>query len=155
MGEIGEVYAIVIGFYIFYRIIFESKVVVYDLLLGNNIRRGIGRILEIASLARLRPLYVIRCAYRHFSRMSGSRAIPCFAVHGSLRIRLDLRSRCLAPPISSYIRSWHRWSLISGVCPDFYMPACGRLGALVGVMGAPVRRLLYRSSMEYICSGTR
>ena len=89
MGEIGEVYAIVIGFYIFYRITFDPKVrLVYDLLLGNNIRRGIGRILEIASLARLRPLYVIRCAYRHFSRMSGSRAIPCFAVHGSLRIRL-------------------------------------------------------------------
>ena len=101
---------------------------VYDLLLGNNIRRGIGRILEIASLARLRPLYVIRCAYRHFSRMSGSRAIPCFAVHGSLRIRLDLRSRCLAPPISSYIRSWHRWSLISGVCPDFYMPSMRQAG---------------------------
>ena len=75
MGEIGEVYAVVIArcFSLPYNL--DPKVrLVYDLLLGNNIRRGIGRILEIASLARLRPLYVIRCAYRHFSRMSGVRA---------------------------------------------------------------------------------
>ena len=87
-----------------------------------------GRIIIIHIFAVNTKNILFKIKGKHFSRMSGSRAIPCSAAHGSLRIRLDSRSRCLAPPISSYIRSWHWWSLISGVCPDFYMPSMRQAG---------------------------